>query len=462
MKHKFFLKMKKAQCSLWLTTFAVMVSSGCVNTAKKQNQARKKVEERYQKELLSQLSGKSVSKYTTNWSDAKRDLLELNPKIRKAEFSIDDNIQSRVDVWKSFIPSLSVSLSDSQTFGEIGDLFTDTSFRVSSFFNFGNLIKMPSRLAALKLSKMGLEWKAEQTMRNEVIALYRLFREKELLEYERKAILIERQIIEETTLDYESIAYSDSLEANQQSLDSIGEKTDAWRESFEELYNVYYTDITLIYSDLPKIHYSPNELDFTDTSRWGVLELNLLSLSAIAEDADITAAYSRYLPTPYLSLSAPPLYSSSSTVDFDVENFRIGPSLSWSIDTKQSIATQIQRLKREKPFKRWEEDKRTATEIRELLKGKRALIDVQRELRNVRVLMNDYRTVLKAGLINDISTAIEKWKGFKSQEIALMAKEVDICTSFWLIDESKWSATTKEWKRIQVAREKKAKKGKKS
>ena len=436
-----------------LLAVAIFLFSGCVNTKKRYEKAHITAEKRFLNELSIQLNGKEDSYYSANWAKAKTDLLWSNPEIIKAEFAIDDNIESRLNIWKSFIPSLSLSISDSQTFEDVSELFADTNLRVSSFFNFGNLLQMPKNLAVNHLTKLGLEWRAEQIMRNEVISLYRVFREKELLDLERDTLNIEYGIAKEITPDTSSNEYLTEEKSYKEALKVIIEKEQDWVIKVQELFMVPYSKIQLNSSDLPKINYKLSELDFSDTSRWGLLELNLFALEVLAEDQELVSAYLRYLPRPNISLSAPPLFSSNESRQFRLEEFRLSPSLNWSLDTTGAISSQIRRIKRNKPSEKWEADKRLASEVKMLLDGKKALKEVREELVDLRRLKSDYTTALKAGLIDEPHQALTRWKEFRQQEIALIAREVEICTSFWLIDDSKWKSTTTLWRELQVKRE---------
>lgn len=439
------------------TCLVFLAGAGCINTEKLYQESRDKAETRYLAELKSLQTNQNPVLYSAGWSKAKYDLLISNPEILKAEYAIADKIEDRVELWKQFIPSLSVSLSDTSTLGEIADLFTDTNLRVSSFFSFSNLLGMPSSLATIKLSKMGLEWQAELTMRNQVITLYRMFKEKQLMQLQREALGIERNMTREVLIAEDG--KSDELEKKlREASEKIELSEEEWLTRFQDLYMSPYTKVNLTFGELPNIIYNPSDLDFTDTSRWGLLELNLLALSEMAEDQGIYSAYHRYIPNPYIGLSAPALYNDSTGFAFEPSEFRITPSLSWSLDTRGSISSQIKRLKRNKPTEKWAKDKRVVAEIKKLLDGKKALINVNKELADIRSLMQDYESALKERLIDEPYLALEKWKEFKEIEIGLLAKKIDICTSFWLIDERRWRQTTKQWRKAQVQRELREKK----
>ena len=68
--------------------------------------------------------------------------------------------------------------------------------------------------------------------------------------------------------------------------------------------------------------------------------------------------------------------------------------------------------------------------------------------------MKEYREVVNQGLVDDLEAALRQMKSYQREEIALLAEEIEINTSFWLLDEYKWTETTKQWKRIRLEREK--------
>ncbi len=90
-----------------------------------------------------------------------------------------------------------------------------------------------------------------------------------------------------------------------------------WETKVGDFFMDGYASIRLKPEKIPNILYNPTELDFTDTSRWGLLQLNLLALESIAEDGRIIDTYLRYLPRANLNVSAPPLYNNTSGQSFD-------------------------------------------------------------------------------------------------------------------------------------------------
>ena len=174
----------------------------------------------------------------------------------------------------------------------------------------------------------------------------------------------------------------------------------------------------------------------------------------MSDNASLRSAYTRYYPTPNLSVTAPTLYSNVEGLEFEIDEIRVGPSLGWRLDTRGTIGRQIRRIKRDKPFEQWTKDKRRTEEVKDLLDGKKALQKVQQEIQKKRTLMKEYREVVNQGLVDDLEAALRQMKSYQREEIALLAEEIEINTSFWLLDEYKWTETTKQWKRIRLEREK--------
>ena len=180
--------------------------------------------------------------------------------------------------------------------------------------------------------------------------------------------------------------------------------------------------------------------------------MNLLALEKISDDNRVREAYLRYLPTANLSVTAPPLFSSNSNRQFDPSLIRLGPSLYWNLDTRGTISQQIDRIKRQTPIDDWRKDRRRQQEISKLLEGKTALREVRLELAKTRLVMENYKNMVKAGLVKDPRKAIETMRNLRVREITLMAKDIDICTSFWLIDEQRWKPITQRWHSSRKAR----------
>jgi hypothetical protein len=188
----------------------------------------------------------------------------------------------------------------------------------------------------------------------------------------------------------------------------------------------------------------------------------LLALEEIAEDGNVLDAYMRYLPRANMSVSAPSLYTSDSNTQFDPELIRVGPSLYWSMDSRGYVGQQIDRLKRNKVIDDWRKDKRRREEITRLLEGKEALKDVQKELGNLQVAIRGYQKAVKSGLVKDPEMAVKTMRKLRGREVRLKAREIEIYTEFWLIDERRWAPITLRWLETSAERAQLRKKAQKS
>ena len=155
-------------------------------------------------------------------------------------------------------------------------------------------------------------------MRQEVIALYRAFQQQRLLKLEKRALDLEGQMISSIT----GLEGGEVMEMKMKHLEAVEnwqKNVKSWREKVGDFFMASYDAIDLSDKGLPDISYRATELDFTDTGRWGLLQLNLLALEQIAEEGQIAEAYFRYLPRANFSVSAPPLYNNNSSESFDLE-----------------------------------------------------------------------------------------------------------------------------------------------
>lgn len=443
----------------YLLPISLLALYSCSNLRSPHKQiaeARTKIAKEYNAEIDKQEYGVKASRINLTWNQALDKLLYHNPNILRANFRIEDSIIRTKQVWKDMIPSLRASISDSATIGEISELFIDTNLRVNSFISLGNIIELPKRIVTNKFNVIASELQAEQVMRNEVIALYRLFQEQRLHDLEAEAIRYEREFLNVEVEDKNSFTYQDKLKSILEKEKELQEKRNDWVAQINDLYMGDFTHVNLKYSTLPTIKYSPKNLDFRNSKRWANLQLNLLAIERISEESNIKQAYNRYYPDGFLSVTAPPLFSNNSNQDFRFEDFRLTPSLSWSLDTRDSIGQQIDRIRRDSTIKRWEADKRRQQEVRKLLDGKKALTEVQKEISEVQTEIKEYQSLVSSGNVIDLDLfqSVSEIVGMRSNEITLKAKEIDICTSFWLIDETRWVKTTKKWKRARLEQEK--------
>ena len=421
---------------------------------------RNQVSAEFQKELNRQQTKIDQGNLDVSWNEALNKMYLSNPNLIQADFRIADAKSAQKQIWRNFRPTLSAGASDSFTAENLDDAFSNGSFRINSFLSLGNLLTLPNNVYERKLTYIGTELSAENSMRQEVIALYRLFQEQRLLKLQKRAVDIEAELVKGIT-GLEGAEVVALKLKNKQARETWIKADQAWREQVGDFFMDGYDSVNLQPNEIPDIIYDPDDLDFSDTGRWGLLQLNLLALEQIATKGRFLDAYLRYLPRVSTSVSAPALFNSNSNTSFDPLLTRINPSLSWSLDTRGSIGSQLDRLKRESPLNDWRDDKRRREEVARLLEGKQALITVQKELKTLRTAMKNYQDIVESGLVSDPELALQNMRNLREQEITLVAREIEICSSFWLIDEQRWKPITKEWLATRDDRTKTRKKAQK-
>lgn len=428
--------------------------SSCYLTTSPENRVamnRDDVEGELIQELQRQQQVRAGEELNLSWNQALDKMYMHNPKLLQADFQVEDAVNQQKRVWTQLIPLLSVGVSDSFELDNLDDAFSDVNLRVYSYLPLGEIVRLPKNIYTKKLLYMASQLNAEQAMRQEVIALYRLFQRQYLLEMEGSAIRLEGEIAK-GLIGLEDVDALKMRESYVEAHEQWQENYEAWRVEVGDFFMDDYSKIDLALKSLPKISYNPRELDFADSGRWGMLQLNLLAMEKISKDAKIIDTYLRYFPRPNFNVTAPPLYTDSATNSFDPAAIRLGPSLRWSLDTRGEVGAQLNRIKREQPLADWRDDKRTREEIKKLLDGKRALAEIQDELDKTRLVIRGYRKAVKSSLVADPQKAIATMRKLREKEVRLAAKEIEICTSFWLIDEERWTKTTKRWQESRKIR----------
>lgn len=408
------------------------------------SEARDDVSDKYLKQVRLHQNGGFRGKLHITWQQGLEKMYLANPNLIQADYRMLDAKYRQKQVWRNMIPGLSVGLSDSKTIKDIGDIFSDSSFRINSFISLGNLLDLPSTVYTNKLTYIGSALQSENTMRQQVITLYRLFQEQKLHRIEKQALDLESQILASIS----GKDASDSLDMklrHKEAIENYERNIKDWKTKVGDFFMSGFEDIYLDPNGIPDIIYDPNKLDFSDTKRWGLLQLNLLALENIAEDGRILDTYLRYLPTANLSVSAPPLYSNTNGQSFDPANIRLSPSFNWNLDSRGYIGRQLYRIKREQPLRDWRKDRRTREEVKKLFEGKELLIKIKKELTELRAAIEIYKKAVGSGLVKDPQKAVQTMRNLKEKEVRLMAREIEICSTFWLIDEKRWRPITKRW-----------------
>lgn len=441
------LKLKLIALPRHLITLTIIILPSCIwmkPVDERISEARNQVADKYIKQIRLHQEGGSRGKLNITWQQGLEKMYLSNPDLIRADHRILDAQYQQKQVWRNMIPGLTVGVSNSTLIKNVDDILSNSSFRINSFISLGNLLKLPTTIYTNKLTYIGSALQAENTMRQQVIALYRLFQEQRLHRIEKKALDLEAQLIK-------SISNTDDSEIVEMKLkhknayEKWEENIAKWKIKVGDFFMAGYEDIYLNPKNIPDIIYNPDSLDFSDTNRWGLLQLNLLALETIADDGRILNTYLRYLPTANLSVTAPPLYSNTSGQSFDPANTRLNPSLNWSLDTRGYIGKQLDRIKREEPLKQWRKDKRTREEVKKLFDGKRLLIESRKERNKLKAAMEVYKTAVRSGLVKDPEKAVQTMRKLKEKEVRLMAKEIEISSAFWLIDENRWRPITKRW-----------------
>jgi hypothetical protein len=438
---------KTLKYQIAIACFFTLASPSCVwmkPAETRVSEARKDISEDYLKQIKLHKNGVTGEKLDITWKQGLERMYYSNPQLIVADYRLVDAKERQKQVWKNMIPGLSLGLSDSSTITDLGGLFSNGNFRINSFIALGNLLQLPKTLYTYKLTYMGSALQAENIMRQEVIALYRLFQEQRLHNIEKQALNLEAEILRSVSIKDDAIIQAMTIK-HKESYEIWEENVKAWRVKVGNFFMSGFDEIILRPEHIPDIRYNPSDLDFSDTSRWGLLQLNILALESIAEDGRILNVYLRYLPRANLSVSAPPLFNNSRGQSFDPAAIRLGPSFNWSLDSRGSIGRQLDRLKRSKPLDDWRKDRRTREEVRKLFEGKQALKEIQEELKNLQQAIELYKKAVRSGLVKDPERAVQTMRGLKGKEVRLMAKEIEICSAFWLIDEQRWTTITKRW-----------------
>ena len=434
---------------IWLTSILIttLIISSCVwmkSPDLRVKESRDDIADRYIQEVKNRNAGINQNDLNITWNQGLEKMYLSNPNLIQADYRLVDAKERQKQVWTNMIPGLTVGLSDSFTLEEFGNAFSDSRFRISSYTSLGNLLSLPKTMYTNKLTYLGAELQAENTMRQQVIALYRLFQEQRLHRLEKQALDLEATVLQ-TISGVDNETYLLMKLQHEAAYEAWEKNIQAWYLKVGDFFMDGYDTINLQPDQIPDILYDPNELDFTDTSRWGMLQLNLLALESIADDGQVLDVYLRYLPRANLSVSAPPLYNNLGGQDFDPAAIRLGPTLNWNLDSQGYISQQLDRMKRDSPLKEWRKDKRTRDEVTKLFEGKEALIEAQQELAKLDAAIEVFRKAVQSGLIKDPQKAVQTMRRLKEKKVRLMAKEIEICSAFWLIDEQRWKPITKRW-----------------
>jgi len=183
-------------------TFLTLCIPSCVwlkPADKRVKEKRDTIGQSFVEEILKQKNKTNLNELDISWQQGLDKMYLSNPEVIQADYRIEDAVESQKQIWKDFIPTATFSVSDSFQLGELGDAFSNPVYRINSFLSLGNLLDLPQDLYERKLTRIGAELNAENTMRQQVIAMYRLFQEQRLLKIQKQAIDHEGDILKGIT-----------------------------------------------------------------------------------------------------------------------------------------------------------------------------------------------------------------------------------------------------------------------
>lgn len=218
---------------------------------KRISEARSEIEQQYTREAKSQAANREGGTFIAGWDKASSLMFQNNPDLIRADFLVYDARQRGKRIFKNMIPTLSAGASDSFQVGELSQAFTDPNLRLSSFLSLGNLLQLPTRVYTAKLYAIGAQFSAEQTMRQEVIALYRIFQEKRLIDTEKKALDIQAEIID-VIGGADAVRQASMRLQLDKDLQDWHDRELSWRQKIGDFFMTSYSEVDLSEKTFPK------------------------------------------------------------------------------------------------------------------------------------------------------------------------------------------------------------------
>lgn len=406
--------------------------------------SRLKIEEQYLTALERKEYPGPEEKVELTWEEAIDKMMVGNTTLIQADFRIVQVEDGRKQIWRRFIPSLTASVSDSFLLGNLSDAFDSPNYRIRSFIGLGNLFDLPARFYQQKITLIGAHLNAELTFRQETVRLYRLFRQRQLLDEQREFLALEEELIREIQKD-RNLRDARRLHDFERRQERWKERESQWTSQMNDLLMSKYTQIRVDIDSLPELHYTPEDLNLRDTERWGHLQLSVMAMEDLAEQGRFRDTYMRYLPRVNFNVSTPPLFTDTDGFQFDVDDVRLSSSANWRLDTRGDIGRQLERLKRNKYVNDWRRDRRQDEEVKNLLEGIEQLREVQENRRKLEEAKEFYIEWLSVESSQNPQSLIEGVTRVRELELSLREEEIKIFTEFWLFDEKNWDELVDRW-----------------
>jgi hypothetical protein len=375
------------------------------------------------------------------WDEAWQLAERRNPRLREARASLV-NADAQIDrVWLDLLPATSVSYSIDRALEQIvkGGGHGSGTLSVFAFLNIPGVVSLRMRYYSAVLSRVRMEFAYELAVREQRIALWRLFRDYDRFRERRAWAGYTRRLIG-AGMDFSGAALSAylsdyALEREEQSLQS----------RFGQMFGTLKCHWTPK-GAAPSHDYGAAEVEGVgDAANFGLLQLQLAACELEGARLRTLGAQLAFWPDISGGLSAPPIYQTSNGNEGEKwrwENIYARASLSWSVDTRLSNLYNLAETKRQVALIRDRLVLGNQQRTQALLDARRALVAQARQAAQVERKLLALRTAPTPVTMEQFSSFATELRSLIEQRASLSAERDTLNSLFWEQDEKHWPRAT--------------------
>jgi hypothetical protein len=377
---------------------------------------------------------------TLSWEEARERMLRDNARLQESRMTLTNSQKAVRQVFRDLRPSLNFRTTLSRRFADLPTTTVDDiSFSADSFLNLPGLVNFSARLFGAKLQRLRAEAAVQLTEREATIELYKLFLGARALPEaarDEAALKARAEITGLLEPGLESV-----VERAAADLAFGGERMkEEMRRRIGALLGNRGSDWRLRPDTLPALNYDRAPLDLSDTNRVAELQLKLTAIELAGALAQLRGIKLRYWPDLNVFVTGPPLFQQSGGVErvWDAAQIRLHASAFWRIDTRGTVALQLDQLKRRQKLERRSIELEAEETIDRLLFAQWHVRQLRDQLERVEAQLTALRLLPPPVQIRDIEQFYGEQRDLARRRQKLEAEIAEVNTLFWFFDEDAW------------------------
>jgi hypothetical protein len=376
-----------------------------------------------------------------DWHEAMGIMLARNLKLRQMRNDLTNAQASVRQVFKDFIPTLSMQAGVTKFFTDIPNISPDDVYmNASSIVSVPGVVNFRARLYAAQLVELRARAAKDLAEREQIIELYRLFHTAQEFA-ERVEQLQTQRATAEAMVQVDPFTGQLMLtEAETLELASAREAK-ALQDRIGEALGSRDYHWLLSPEGLPEVRYDENPLPLNDTNRVAQLQMRLLAVDLEAARAQLLGLKLRYWPELNINISGPPVYARSAGGNetfWDAERLQANASLFWSIDTRGNLSRTIRQTKRQQVLQRERYLQESIALVNRLLFTQRLITEVREQLAQVEAQLTVMEAVPPAQTFGALEKYAIDYRTLTQQQLQLRRELSELNALFWFVDDYAW------------------------